>query len=140
MNGRNIHGRLYMDFLALKFKFTISSISISFLNWKLKINPILPVYLTTKSVFFGFQFLIIEFYPIFKNPWVERDIRFFFFKWNRNLSFFVFRFHYQIEKRISNPNFDFQWKLKNEFLFVLLRNFFCAQALLWSVTSLKLQK
>ena len=100
MNGRNIHGRPYMDFLALKFKFTISSISISFLNWKLKINPILPVYLTTKSVFFGFQFLIIEFYPIFKNPWVERDIRFFF---SNEIEIWVFSF------------FVFIIKLKNEF-------------------------
>ena len=27
---------------------------------------------------------------------------------NKIWNFFVFRFHYQIEKRISNPNFDFQ--------------------------------
>ena len=55
----------------------------------------------------------------------------FVLKWNRILNFFVFRFHYQIKKRISNTNF-------NEFCSLFLRNFFWAQALLWSVTSPKL--
>ena len=42
------------------------------------------------------------------NPWVERDIRFLFENEIEFRAIFVFHFHYQIKKRISNPNFDFQ--------------------------------
>ena len=79
----------------------------------------------------------IQIFDCNPNNWKGHSI--FVLKWNRILIFFfVFRFHYQIEKWLSNPNFNFQLKWKNEFLLVFLRSFFCAETLLWSVTSPKL--
>ena len=61
----------------------------------------------------------------------------FVLKWN---IIFFFRHSFSLSNRKTNfqSQFWFSIKLKNEFLFVFLRIFFCAQALLWSVTSPKL--
>ena len=59
-------------------------------------------------------------------------------KWNRILSFFIFSFSLSNWKTNFKSQFGFSIRIEKLIPVYFLRNLFCAQALLWSVTSPKL--